>query len=159
MGGRSKIGRRSEEELKEVLRTSGCRITPQRSAILRYIASTDTHPSARRVFEEARKTYPGLSLATVYNTLETLGRMGLVKVMDFQATDNRHETNLYPHINLICKICGAIYDFDADVSLHLDRVEKKLGFEVQGYRMEYYGVCARCKALAKESFQKQTSDV
>ncbi|MFO7736833.1 MAG: Fur family transcriptional regulator, partial [Desulfatiglandaceae bacterium] len=113
MGGRSKIGRRSEEELKEVLRTSGCRITRQRSAILRYIASTDTHPSARRVFEEARKAFPGLSLATVYNTLETLARMGLVKVMDFQATDNRHETNVYPHINLICTMCGAIHDFDA----------------------------------------------
>ena len=144
--------------MKEALRASGCRVTRQRSAILRYIASTNTHPSARQVFEEARKEYPGLSLATVYNTLETLARMGLVKVIDFQATGNRHETNLIPHINLICTVCGAIQDFDVGVSLHLDSVEKKLAFEVQDYRMEYYGVCAECKEREKNRFQKQTFD-
>jgi Fur family peroxide stress response transcriptional regulator len=144
--------------MKEALRSSGCRVTRQRSAILRYIASTNTHPSARQVFEEAKKEYPGLSLATVYNTLETLATMGLVKVMDFQATDNRHETNLLPHINLICTVCGGIHDFHEGVCLHLDSVEKKLGFEVQDYRMEYYGVCAECKAREKNRFPKQTLD-
>jgi Fe2+ or Zn2+ uptake regulation protein len=85
-------------------------------------------------------------LATVYNTLETLARMGLIKVMDFQARDNRHETNLLPHINLICSVCGRIHDFDTGVSLHQDSIEKEFGFEVRDYRMEYYGVCAECKA-------------
>ena len=90
------------------------------------MASTDSHPSARQVFQEAKKGYPGLSLATVYNTLETLVKLGLLKVMDFQATDNRHETNLHPHINLICTVCGKIQDFEKGLHLHMDTVKKSL---------------------------------
>ena len=131
--------------MEKALCAQGCRITRQRKAILKYLASTDSHPSARQVFQEARKDYPGLSLATVYNTLETLVRVGLIKVMDFQTADNRLETNLLPHINLICTMCGKIQDFEEGLPVHLDKVKERLGFEVQDFRMEYYGVCAKCK--------------
>lgn len=152
--GHTKIAR-SRKELEEAFRAAGCRITRQRKAILDYLASTDAHPSARQVFQEAKKGYPGLSLATVYNTLETLVRLGLLKVMDFQATDNRHETNLHPHINLICTVCGKIQDFEKGLHLHMDTVKKKLGFEVQDYRMEYYGVCAECRAWKDKNIEEE----
>ena len=130
--------------MEEALRAAGYRITRQRKAILNYLAATDAHPSAQRVFQEAKKDYPGLSLATVYNTLETLARMGLIKVLDFQAIDNRHETNLAPHVNLICTVCGKIQDFEKESGIHKDKVKKEYGFEVKGFRMEYYGTCADC---------------
>jgi Fur family peroxide stress response transcriptional regulator len=132
--------------MEEGLRAAGCRITRQRKAILNYLAATDSHPSARQILKNAKKEYPGLSLATVYNTLETLVRMDLLKVMDFQGTDNRHETNLLLHINLICSVCGKIQDFEETLPVPTDSVKKKLGFEVKDYRMEYYGVCADCRA-------------
>ena len=75
--------------MAEALRSAGCRITQQRKAILDYLARTDAHPSANQVYEEAKKNYPGLSLATVYNTLEMLVKMGLIKTMEFQAVNNR----------------------------------------------------------------------
>ena len=132
--------------MEDGLRSARCRITKQRKAILDYLAATDSHPSARQVFQNAKKEYPGLSLATVYNTLETLVRMDLLKVMDFQGIDNRHETNLRPHINLICNVCGKIQDFKETLPVPRDSVRKTLGFEVKDYRMEYYGVCADCRA-------------
>ena len=70
---------RKQRDMEEALRTAGCRITPQRKAILDYLAGTDAHPSANQVYEEAKKQYAGLSLATVYNTLEILVKMGLIK--------------------------------------------------------------------------------
>ena len=135
------------------MRASGYRITKQRKAILKYLASTHTHPSARQVYDEARRIRPDLSLATVYNTLETLVRMGLIKVMDFQSADNRHETNLTPHINLICTVCGKIQDFEEDRPVQMDGVERKCGFEVRDFRMEYYGICAECRAC-KDDVQR-----
>jgi Fur family peroxide stress response transcriptional regulator len=136
----------ARKEMEKALRTTGCRITPQRKAVLDYLTSTDAHPSARQVYQEAKKTYPGISLATVYNTLDKLVKLGLVKVIDFEAMDNRHETNLTPHINLICKLCGKIQDFREDAPLQTKKVEEEVGFEVVDYRMEYYGKCAECRA-------------
>lgn len=136
--------------MAEALRVAGFRITQQRKAILKVLGSTKAHPSARQVFQEAQKEYPGISLATVYNTLETLVKRGLIKVMDYQYVDNRHETNLDPHINLICTVCGKIQDFGEGLSIPKESVKKELGFEVQEYRMEYYGICADCMALSKK---------
>lgn len=132
------------EQMKKGLRAAGCRITRQRKAILNYLATTNSHPSARQVYREARKEYPGLSLATVYNTLDKLIRLGLIKVLDFQSMDNRHENNMEPHVNLICTICGSIQDFEEKITVGPDAVKEKAGFAVQDCRMEYYGICAEC---------------
>ena len=135
--------------MAEALRAAGFRITQQRKAILKFLGSSKGHPSAQQVFQEARKEYPGISLATVYNTLDTLVKRGLIKVMEFQHMDNRHETNLNPHINLICTGCGKIQDFGEGLPIPEESVKKKLGFEVREYRVEYYGICAECRARRK----------
>ena len=110
-----------------------------------YLASTDSHPTARQVFAEIKTNFPQLSLATVYNTLGTLVRMGLIRVLEFETMDNRHETNLAPHINLICTGCGRIQDLAAGLPICPDEVREKLGFEVRDHRLEYYGLCAECR--------------
>lgn len=132
--------------MENALRAAGYRLTRQRKAILNYLATTDAHPSAQKVFQEAKKDHPGLSLATVYNTLDTLARMGLIKILDFQAMDNRHETNLVPHINLICTSCGKIQDFEEETTIHVREVKQKFDFEVEDFRLEYYGMCSACRA-------------
>ena len=136
--------------MEGAIRAAGYRITPQRKAILDYLTSTACHPSAHQVFQEAKKNYQGLSLATVYNTLETLLEMGQIKVMDFGAMDNRHEINLTPHINLMCTRCGKIEDFEAGSPVYAEKAKERAGFEVQDYRMEYYGICEACSALIKK---------
>jgi Fe2+ or Zn2+ uptake regulation protein len=138
--------------MEEALRAAGCRITRQREAIVSYLASTKSHPSARQVFQETKKDCPGMSLATVYNTLEVLAKMGLIKVMDFQAMDNRHETNLAPHINLICTSCGTIQDFEERSNIHIEKAKEEFGFEVKDFRMEYYGICSECRARMSKDF-------
>ena len=131
--------------MEDALRAAGYRLTRQRKAILNYLVTTDAHPSAQQVFQEAKKDHPGLSLATVYNTLETLARMGLIKILDFQAMDNRHETNLIPHINLICTSCGRIEDFEGGSTIRASEVQEKFGFQVKDFRLEYYGICSACR--------------
>ena len=142
---------RTTQEMEKALRAAGYRITRQRKAILNYLATTDAHPSAQQVFQEARREHPGLSLATVYNTLETLARMGLIKILDFQAMDNRHETNLLPHINLICTLCGKIQDFEEGSPILAGEVKQKFGFQVEDFRLEYYGLCSTCRVRASNA--------
>ncbi len=87
-----------------------------------------------------------MSLATVYNTLATLVELGLLKELEFEAEDNRYDTNVSPHINLVCTSCGEISDFERRPPVSSDEIRKALGFETTGIRMEYQGICARCRS-------------
>ncbi|MHC1743339.1 MAG: Fur family transcriptional regulator [Syntrophobacteraceae bacterium] len=135
------------QEMEEALRKAGYRITGQRKAILDYLVSTPEHPGAYKILEEVKKVHPGLSLATVYNTLQVLTVNGLIKMLTFRE-DNRYEANLSFHINLICTSCGRVQDFEAGTLISPEEVREKIGFEVMSYRMEYEGLCSECKARA-----------
>lgn len=137
------------QEMEQALRRAGCRMTPQRRAILDYLVSTLEHPGAYKIFEEVKKVQPRLSLATVYNTLHVLTQNGLIKMLTFRE-DNRYEADLSFHINLICTSCGRIQDFAAETRMAPEEVREKMGFEVMTYRMEYHGLCSGCKAEADQ---------
>ena len=140
---------RKRQEMEQALRKAGYRITGQRKAIVEYLVSTSEHPGAYKIFEEVKKVHPGLSLATVYNTLHVLTMNGLVEMLTFRE-DNRYETNLSFHINLICTSCGRIQDFEAGTHMSPEEVREKIGFAVTTYRMEYHGLCSECRAGAEK---------
>ena len=75
--------------LREALEGSGQRFTEQRAAVFRYLAHTKVHPTADEVFLAVRQDLPGISLATVYKSLETLVGCGLAE-HGVQRGDDRH---------------------------------------------------------------------
>ena len=93
-----------KRDIEQAFRNAGYRMTRQREAIFEHIASSNgDHPSARQIYDDLRDSCEGLSVATVYNTLGILVRLGIIKIIEFEAGDNRYEKNLEPHINLICR--------------------------------------------------------
>ncbi len=139
--------------MEKALRRAGSRISSQRRAIIDYLASATSHPSARHIFHEVKKKHSDLSLATVYNTLGVLTRTGLIKVMQFDVTENRYEPNVAPHINLICTSCGNIADLYEGVQFQPEEIKAKAGFEVFDSRLEYYGLCAECRSMKQKKTQ------
>lgn len=136
---------KSKEEFSRVFRESGHRMTRQRGLVFEYLSQCDgIHPSARRLYEELVEKDGAISVATVYNTLGSLVRLGLIKIIEFESGDNRYETNLEPHINLICSSCGDIEDLQIGPSIHTQCAREKLGFDVRDFRLEYYGLCSGC---------------
>lgn len=135
------------------LRESGHRLTPQRLAIFRALADSEEHPSAQMIYEELQETFPMISLATVYSTLELLKEMGEVVEVGFSDEGRRYEPNPHPHVNLVCVACGKIQDFEAVALSPVERaVADGTGYEIQGSRVEYYGLCPDCRQKAgKES--------
>lgn len=128
------------------LRAAGCRITRPRLAIVEFLAGRPDHPSARQIHGRLSEREPHLSIATVYNTLSTLVELGLVREVEFESADNRYDTNLAPHINLVCILCGAIADLDQEPPMSAREIHERIGFEITEMRMEYRGVCAACRA-------------
>ena len=132
------------------LRRKGYKATPQRIAICRFALHSRDHPSAKRVFNKIRETYPTVSLATVYTTLEILKELGLVQELNFPQGQTRFDSYMKPHINLVCLRCGNIRDLDDLTAQEIvRRVVAAAKFTVTGQRLDLYGVCEKCRTRSR----------
>lgn len=141
------------ETLISSLKQAGLRITPQRIAICRLLCEADTHPTAAMIFEEIRSQYPSLSLATVYNTLDTLVGLGIVTSLGPAGDGRVHfDADTSPHINLACMECHRIIDIPSKkVGQLQDEVSRTSGYALQGARILYYGLCPECQKKRNQS--------
>lgn len=138
----------SEVQLKEALdslKDTGVRITPQRHAILEYLISSMSHPTADDIYKALEGKFPNMSVATVYNNLRVFREVGLVKELTYGDSSARFDFVTTNHYHVICQTCGKIVDFDYPA---LDEVEhfaaQVTGFNVSHHRMEIYGECTDC---------------
>src|SRR5690348_6628216 len=80
----------------------GPKLTPQREAVYEVIRERDDHPTAGDIFEAARKRLPGISYATVYNSLRYLKEAGLVHEISFGDCASRYDGVMERHDHAIC---------------------------------------------------------
>lgn len=135
-----------EGALRKALESSGQRFTEQRAAVFRFLAGTDTHPSADDVFLGVRRELPGISLATVYKSLETLVGCGLAVKLTYSDGSARYDGRTDPHHHARCLACGKVVDIPGhltDEELECLRGRAQ-GFTVTGYRLELCGFCPDC---------------
>ena len=135
--------------LRRALEDSGQRFTEQRAAVYRFLAATDRHPTADEVFHGVRASVPGISLATVYKSLETLVGCGLAVKLAYANGSARYDGRTDPHHHVRCLTCGRVSDIPASVPEDAvkglrDATE---GFRVTGYRFELAGYCSECDAV------------
>lgn len=135
------------QQMIERLKGSDCRITPQRYAILKILASSSDHPSAESIHAKLIEHYPTMSLATVYKTINLLKREGEILELEFSDLGNRYDGKKpYPHPHVICTECGKIID---PSHLNLDEITSKMmvetGFKILTHRLDFYGLCPECQ--------------
>lgn len=146
-----------KETLIGQLRNAGLKATSQRLAIIdALVLHEHLHPGANLIYREARKKMKGLSLSTVYATLNEFSRHGMIKTLEFDKMENRYEGDLSEHINLICRRCGKIADYPSAPTVELEGIARHMGFVVTDSRLDYYGYCRECrdgKRDGKEAIQ------
>ena len=135
------------EQLLAKFREREFRITPQRIALLRLLASSEGHPSAAQLHEELKEQFPTTSLATVYKTLSRLKEMGEVLELGFSDDDNRYDGNEpHPHPHLICVHCRSIIDPQLTLFRDLTKeVSESTGYHIINHRLDFYGICPDCQ--------------
>ena len=133
--------------LRKALEETGQRFTEQRAAVYRFITGTTTHPNADEVFQMVRMEVPGISLATVYKSLETLVSCGLATKLTYSDGSARYDGRVDPHHHAKCVSCGSVMDVPGKMrEEHLRSLTEGLdGFSVLGYRLELTGFCGSCR--------------
>ena len=125
----------------------GFKLTPQRLAILDYLEGNTAHPSAEEIDRALSDKFPTMSLATVYNTLETLRQKGLVQELSIDPDKKRFDPNIRPHNHLMCRDCRRIIDIHTNFDLSLNDRDKA-NFIILGHHVEFYGRCPECRKAA-----------
>ena len=142
----------TQQELVARLRDGGVRVTPQRLAIAEAVLNSTDHPSVQQIYERVRDHFPSLTLATIYSTLGVLEKSGLIQELPF-ARLSRYESNLEPHVNLVCIRCGNVVDTDLgrDAVIRLkEMIAKQSNFAVAWQRVDFHGWCQRCAAAKSQ---------
>jgi Fur family peroxide stress response transcriptional regulator len=135
------------------IRSRGMRVTPQRMAILKILASSKGHPSVERIYEQLRKDMPTISLATVYKTVHLLKELGEVLELGFGDDSNRYDGNIpFPHPHLVCVYCREIINLEIDNLIDMPlAVSRETGYQIVNHRLDFFGVCPRCQESMPKS--------
>jgi Fur family ferric uptake transcriptional regulator/Fur family peroxide stress response transcriptional regulator len=124
-------------------------LTKQREAVLRVIRESDEHLTANQVYEYARRILPGISFATVYNSLRYLKNEGHIAEVRFGADCTRYDRKLGRHDHAICNKCGKLVDLDLPVDATVLKQASKLSrFKAESIELILRGLCPECSLTA-----------
>ncbi|HEX4086445.1 MAG TPA: transcriptional repressor [Chthoniobacteraceae bacterium] len=136
----------------ETISQKGFRFTAQRREVFDALQAQRDHPTAVDVFMRVQKKLPGISLATVYNCLETLTECGLVRAVHHDRQPSRYCANLEPHAHFFCEECGAVHDVPpGDDGLATAGWQLPQGATITHHEISFRGQCAECAAQRQKS--------
>ncbi len=130
----------NSDALSQRLADSGLRSTPQREVIYNVLLDKRDHPTADEVYVRVKSELPTISLATVYNCLETLVHCDLVRAVNFERGPTRYCPNLRPHAHFHDEQTGKTHDIDLPENL-LDEVTSILprGYDAKSVEIIFRG--------------------
>jgi Fe2+ or Zn2+ uptake regulation protein len=144
MGDQAKDGRL--ESLRRILRKRGLALTPQRREVLRVVLDLDDHPTADRVHAALSRRRVRVARATVFRTLESLVRLGVITKACHPGRSVRYDPRTDTHHHLVCLHCDRVIDIsDAKLDALPVPDTRRHGFVVEDLRVQLRGTCRKCR--------------
>lgn len=126
---------------------AGLKYSKQREAVLKYLQSTASHPTAENIFLAIREDFPKISLGTVYRNLNLLADNGEILRLRCGSGVEHFDAAVWPHYHCICHCCERVFDLDVDIR-SLDEIDceagEKFSGRIEGHELYFYGTCSRC---------------
>ena len=127
-------------------------MTDQRRAVYDVLTGKRDHPTAVEVFTRVRERMPSISLATVYNCLETLTDCGLAKTVTDERGPARYCPNLQEHAHFFCETCGGV----SDIPLRSRRRPEDVwdfpeNLTVSRHEIAFRGLCPKCASASSKA--------
>jgi Fe2+ or Zn2+ uptake regulation protein len=135
----------ADRELIAALRATGRRVTMPRLLVYRHLRGRDRHVTAEQLYAELAEQIPSLSAATVYDTLDLLDGLGLIRRVSTPRGATTYDSRTDDHHHMICRACGRVEDLEADVdAAAAQRSAEGAGFEVSYAQLTLSGLCSDC---------------
>lgn len=123
----------------------GLGLTKQRQTVLSVIRKSDKHLTANEVFDDARRLLPGISFATVYNSLNYLKNEGLIGEIKFGTNANLYDRKLTRHDHALCNNCGKLVDMELTIPKKLlEEAANRSKFKPDTIELTLRGLCPEC---------------
>jgi Fur family ferric uptake transcriptional regulator len=131
------------------LRDHGIYVTAQRLAVLRAVDS-QPHATADVIVRSVRDEIGTVSRQAVYDTLNTLSMLGVLRRFQPMGSPARFESRAGDnHHHLICRSCGRVEDVDCAVGERpCLTASDDHAFEIDEAEVIYWGTCPSCRAGA-----------
>lgn len=121
-------------------------LTKQREVVLQVILEADQHPTANEVFDRAKSLLPGISFATVYNSLRYLKEAGHISEISFGNGATRFDRITSRHDHAICTKCGKLVDMEIELPEETIKLATKFSkFKPESLELTLRGLCPECK--------------
>lgn len=125
----------------------GIRCTEQRVELYESLCASRSHPTAEELFWLVKERRPGLSLATVYNTLEAFCRRKLCRKIPSSEGGARYDADLSDHLHLTTSD-GHVRDVPDELGARLlesfprpllNEIERRMGVRILRVSVELVG--------------------
>ncbi|WP_352421396.1 transcriptional repressor [Proteiniphilum sp.] len=100
------------DEIREKLRDKGLKITPQRISVLKALHALQDHPTAEQIIGFVRQKNPNIATGTVYKTLDTLVKNGVITKFRTEGEAARYDCILTHHHHLFSSDNDHIEDYE-----------------------------------------------
>lgn len=125
-------------DVVHALESHGIQPSAQRVAVAQYVLHTSDHPSADVVWSNVQKTFPMISRATVYNTLNLFVEKGLLRELHLSPDAVLFDPNTDRHHHFIDDHTGEIVDIPWN-QLAVSNIKPPPGFDVREYQVVMRG--------------------
>jgi Fur family transcriptional regulator, stress-responsive regulator len=146
----------SKAEYADQLRAARLRVTQPRITVLDEVR-THPHADTETIFLAVREVLPEVSRQTVYDVLNALTSVGLLRRIQPSGSVARYETRVGDnHHHVVCRNCGTIADIDCAVGTAPCLTPSDLEGAFEGFVLDeaeviYWGICPRCSAPVSRS--------
>lgn len=143
------VSRRGTDDVIEVLRDRGLRMTPQRRAIVAEVMRSRGHISPTALARKVQGEMPGVNASTIYRTLTLLEEVGVLSHAHLESGAEYHRAEEAGHVHLTCSNCGAEDDLSLGEARALTQlIERHRGFTPDLTHFAIGGLCAECAKRA-----------
>src|SRR5271163_1820450 len=146
----------STADYAEQLRLADLRVTRPRLAVLEAVHA-HPHADTETIFSAVRSGLPEVSRQAVYDVLNALTAVGLVRRIQPLGSVARYESRVDDnHHHVVCRSCGVIADIDCAVGdapclIPSDDDNMLEGFVLDEAEVIYWGLCPDCASATSRS--------
>ncbi len=131
------------DKIKDILAGKGLKSTTQRLIIFEALQNMHNHPTAEDILNHISKSYPSISLSTIYNTLDLFVENKIINKLKNDNGIIRYDAFIENHHHLYCSETDKIEDYS---NIELDNLltkffaENKISdFEIKDIKLQING--------------------